>query len=137
MKTSRLSMVAVLAVAVFIAVMASIACAAVAEDNGGLNMQNAGYASIVIAIGLLFNGLANIGSIVFFAKRYMSKVDRTDETLPAIMATLEATKNAMEQQAKSIGELYGTRNSHEIKLARIETIHQMRGCDKGVEAHTG
>ena len=115
----------------FLFVICSFAYAA--TDN---NSTQDPSTALIIAIGLFFNGAANIGSIVFFVKRYVSKVDKTDETLPVLVATLESTKEAMDQHARSLAELYKTHNSHEIKLTKIETIHKMKGCDRGIEAQT-
>lgn len=132
MKKRHISTLLVTMAILFLFVVCSLAYAA-ATDNSTQDSSTA----LIIAIGLFFNGAANIGSIVFFAKRYVSKVDKTDETLPVLVATLESTKKAMDQHARSIEELYNTKNSHEIKLTKIETIHKMRGCDKGIEAQAG
>jgi len=118
---------------IFLIAVCSFAYAAAADGSD----QQAPSTAFIIAVGLFFNGAANIGSIIFFVKKYVAKVDKTDDTLPSLIATLESTKRAMDQHARSIEELYSTRNNHNIKLARIETIYRLRGCDKGLELGIG
>ncbi len=89
-----------------------------------------GQQPISTVIALCFNGVASIGSVVFIAKRYMASVDKTGEAIPAILATLTATEKAMERHANSIKDLYESRDCHEKKLTRIETVHELRGCNK-------
>lgn len=117
-------------ISLVIGAILAIASLAVATES---NHQDASSSSsLIIAIGLIFNGATNIGSIVFFVKRYVSKVDKTDETLPVLVSTLESTRAAMDQHALGIEELYNTRNAHEIKLTKIEMLHEIRGCNHGV-----
>lgn len=119
-----------LAVAVILIIGISIAYGTSVSVDNNNDQQNSSM--FIVSAGLIFNGIVNIGCLVFLAKRYMSKVDKTDETLPALVATLKSTKEAMDKHAKSIEELYNTRNIHEIKLTQIETIHKLKGCDKGL-----
>lgn len=92
-----------------------------------------GQEAFSTVLALCFNGVASIGSVVFIAKRYMSQVDKAGETIPAMVATLTATEKAMERHADSIKELYASRDSHDKKLIRIETVHDLRGCNKIID----
>ena len=58
-------------------------------------------------------GLLNIGMVIYLVK--------------IVIAPLaQVTKNLSE----SVRELYHSRDSHEVKIVAIETIHRIKGCDQ-------
>jgi hypothetical protein len=63
-----------------------------------------------VAVGAV--GLANVGAIVYLVKTVIAPVA---QTVKAICLNVE--------------ELYKSRNDHEVRLAKTETIHQLKGCD--------
>lgn len=55
---------------------------------------------------LIFNGVAPLAGIIFFAKRFLKGLDET------------------------LKELIETKNDHHARIGNIETIHKVKGCDQ-------
>jgi hypothetical protein len=67
-------------------------------------------------IGLI--GVLNIGMIVYLVR--------------LVIAPLAET---MRQLSISVKELYESRDSHEVEITRIQTVHKLRGCDAPIKGH--
>jgi hypothetical protein len=84
--------------------------------------------SIILAVAVIFGGIAQLGSTGLLVKKYMGKVDKLAEGEPALVAALESHKTIMESLAKSITDLYDSRNNHQNNLTEINTLHETKGC---------
>ena len=67
-------------------------------------------ASGQIIVGLI--GLANIGGLVYLVKIVIA---------PVALAVKSLTT--------SVEALYSSRNAHEVEIAKINTIHRVKGCE--------
>lgn len=74
---------------------------------------------------VLIVAASNVGAVAVIGKWLMSSVEKSNESLPLIMKTLET-------QNKAIEELYNARNEHADTLRDIKTTHRLRGCDQPV-----
>ncbi len=57
-------------------------------------------------------GLVNVGAIVYLVRMVIAPIAETVGSLK-----------------DSVKELYESRNDHERKIVRIETTHEIKGCD--------
>ena len=109
-----------------IASVAGVAYAAVTQ-------QAAAETPVGVIIVVAMSGLSQLGSTALLIKRYMTKVDKDGETIPMIVATLEANKLAMTAQASSLVELFNSRNKHEKEIAEINLMHEWLECKKQIQ----
>jgi len=69
-----------------------------------------------------------LGSLTGFAiigKWLMRSVEKSNATLPVIVSTMETVN-------KGLTELFESRNNHEKRLERVETTHDLRGCNEPI-----
>lgn len=107
--------------------VAGVAYAATAAPATG------GETPVGVIIAIAMSGLSQLGSTAMLVKRYMTKVDKDGETIPTLVATLEANKSAMTAQASSLIELFESRNEHAKQLTEINLIHEMLECKKQIQ----
>lgn len=74
------------------------------------------------SVGTVLGNLAGFGLI---GKWLMKGVERSNEALPAITKNLETLNKGLE-------ELFNSRNSHDKRLERVETVHDLRGCNEPI-----
>lgn len=67
-----------------------------------------------IVVGAL--GVLNLGVLVYVVRIVIAPIAQITQQL-----------------TKSVDELYRSRDCHEVKITRIDTIHTIRGCDKPPE----
>ena len=65
-----------------------------------------------MSAGLGIIGLAQIAGFVYVVRLVIAPVV---ESVRALTAQVDA--------------LYNSRNGHEVRITKVETIHQMKGCD--------
>lgn len=82
----------------------------------------------LIVAGIIAAG--NVGGIAFLVKKYTDSVDRHNESLPGIIASLQEVAKTAEKTGKHLDELFASRNDHERRIERIETVHDIRGCNE-------
>jgi len=64
----------------------------------------------------------SLGGFALVGKWLMKSVEKSNETLPVIVQSLTVMNKGME-------ELFHSRNQHEKRLERVETVHDIRGCN--------
>lgn len=107
--------------------VAGVAYAATAAPAGG------GETPVGVIVAIAMSGLSQLGSTAMLVKRYMTKVDKDGETIPTLVATLEANKLAMTTIAANQAELFESRNDHAKQLTEINLIHEMLECKKNIQ----
>lgn len=73
-----------------------------------------------------------VGSIAGFAvtgKWLMKGVEKSNATLPVVVSSLETINEGLK-------ELFSSRNDHDKRLERVETVHDLRGCNEPIKTHT-
>ncbi|CAK0767696.1 exported hypothetical protein [Gammaproteobacteria bacterium] len=110
-----------------LASVAGVAYAATAAPSPG------GETPIGVIVAIAMSGLSQLGSTAMLVKRYMTKVDKDGETIPTLVATLEANKLAMTTIAANQTELFESRNDHAKQLTEINLIHEMLECKKNIQ----
>ena len=83
-----------------------------------------------VTIAVIFSGLAQIGCAGFMIKKYTDKVDKDNATLPVVVTTLEAQRQAIELHSNNIEELYRDRNRLDKAVGEISLLHDILACKK-------
>jgi hypothetical protein len=86
-----------------------------------------------VTISVIFSGLAQIGCAGFMIKKYTDKVDKDNATLPVVLTTLDAQREAMEAHSKNIEELYRDRNRLDKTVGEISLLHEILECKKQLQ----
>jgi hypothetical protein len=107
--------------------IAGVAYAATAQQTPS------GETPLGVIFAIAFSALSQLGSTAILVKRYMTKVDKDGETIPTLVASLDAYKLAMTTIATNQTELFVSRNKHEKEIAEINLIHEMLQCKKQVQ----
>lgn len=110
-----------------LASVAGVAYAATTQQTGTAETP----VGVIIAVAM--SGLSQLGSTAFLIKKYMSRVDKDAETIPTLVATLEANKLAMTTIAANQTELFNSRNKHEKEIAEINMMHDLLECRKQIQ----
>ena len=71
------------------------------------------------------------GGIVHFFKRYTENSDNQEKTLPVVAQSIQTIAECMESMKKNIQELYESRRQHDIEIAKINVLHEVKKCIKG------
>jgi len=72
----------------------------------------------------------SLGGFAVIGKWLMKGVERSNETLPVIAQTLTTINEGMHSMNEGMKELFESRNSHDRRLERVETVHDIRGCNE-------
>jgi len=88
--------------------------------------------STLIVAGIM--AVANFGGIALVAKKYSESVDKHNEVLPGMVASLENISSNAERTSRHLEELFAAKNEHSERLKQIETIHQIRGCNEPIDS---
>jgi len=72
----------------------------------------------------------SMGGFAIIGKWLMRGVEKSNETLPVIVESLKNTNEAIKTTNESMKMLFDSRYDHEKRLERVETTHDLRGCNK-------
>lgn len=86
----------------------------------------------VAATGLLM-AFGNIGAFALLVQKYAKNVDDHAQILPKVTMALEQVSNCLDKHNKYLDELFARIDEHSNRLGKIETIHEMRGCDQPLD----
>jgi len=76
--------------------------------------------------------LGQLSCLVFLVKKYTNSIDEHSKTLPDLVATLREISKSAEKTGKHLDELFESRNDHEKRIERMETVHELRGCNEPI-----
>jgi len=85
-----------------------------------------------VLYGIIFNGAAFVGTIVWISKKYVAKIDKIIEDLPKVIEHLDVHGTILVKHENSIKEHYECLEDHSNQLTAINTIHKIRGCDSAL-----
>ena len=72
----------------------------------------------------------SLGGFAVIGKWLMKGVEKSNETLPVIVQSLKTMNEGMTTMNDGVKELFESRNSHDRRLERVETVHDLRGCNE-------
>ena len=72
----------------------------------------------------------SLGGFAVIGKWLMKGVEKSNETLPVIVQSLTTMNEGIKTTNRAIEELFESRNNHDRRLERVETVHDIRGCNE-------
>lgn len=89
----------------------------------GLSME---FKDIWVAVGVVLGNMIGVGAI---AKYIVTSVVKSNETLPVIAESVKTMTESIRELKAQNEELYDSRNRHDKQLERLETTHELNGCN--------
>lgn len=89
----------------------------------GLSME---FKDIWVAVGVVLGNMIGVGAI---AKYIVMSVVKSNETLPVIAESVKTMTESIRELKAQNEELYDSRNRHDKQLERLETTHELNGCN--------
>lgn len=84
------------------------------------------FKDIAVVIGVVLGNMVGVGAI---AKYIVNSVMKSNETLPVIAESVKTMTESIRELKMQNEELYDSRNNQEKRLERIETVHDINGCN--------
>lgn len=83
----------------------------------------------------IFKFILEGGVVIYFAKKYIEKIDKASEAIISIVPTLVAIKETVQSHSVHLEELFNSRNDqnakhaeHSERLAEIDKMHEILRC---------